>query len=110
MAKASTYGKMKRWDDAVRTYEEILDKVQGKRDGYESLAAHRIYYLLGTSNVERLQFAPAIDAFNHVASSHDASVNDKANAYLWLGKIYDSGGQRAEALQRYDAILALDCD
>src|SRR5262249_23600119 len=46
MAKASTYGKMKRWDDAVRTYEEILGKVQGKRDGYERLAAHRIYYLL----------------------------------------------------------------
>jgi len=110
MAKASTYGKMKRWDEAVRTYEEILAKVEGKKDGYERLAAHKIYYLLGTSNIERLQFAPAISAFGHVAKSKDAPVNDKANAYLWLGKIYDSGGQRQEALQQYDAILALDCD
>jgi len=27
-----------------------------------------------------------------------------------MGKIYDSGGQRAQALQQYDAILALNCD
>ena len=56
------------------------------------------------------QAAPAIDAFNHVATSKVAPVNDRANAYLWLGKIYDTGDQRSEALQQYDAILALDCD
>src|SRR5262249_46857540 len=35
LAEASTYGKMKRWDDAVRTYELILTKVEEKKDGYE---------------------------------------------------------------------------
>jgi len=110
MAKGSTYGKMKRWDDAVRTYEQILVKVAGKKDGYERLAAHKVYYLLGTSNVDRLQLDAAIDAFGHVAKSKNAPVNDKANAHLWMGKIYDTGGQRTEALQQYDAILTLDCD
>src|SRR5215510_5307260 len=110
MAKASTYGKMKRWDDAVQTYEQILAKVEGKKDGYERLAPHKVYYLLGTSNVERLQLGSAIDAFGHVAKSKDVPANDKANAYLSIGKIYDSGGQRTLALQQYDAILALDCD
>jgi len=110
MAEGSTYRKMKRWDDAVRTYEQILAKVEGRKDGYERLAAHKVYYLLGTSNVDRLQLDAAIDAFGHVVKSKDAPANDKANAHLWMGKIYDSGGQRTQALQEYDAILALDCD
>ena len=110
LAKASTYGKMKRWDDAARTYEEILAKAEGKKDGYERLAVHKVYFSLGTSNVERLQFNSAVDAFSHVVKSKDASANEKARAYLWMGKIYDSGGQRAEALHQYDVILALNCD
>ena len=63
LTKASTYGKMKRWDDAVHTYEQILAKVEGKKDGYDRLAPDKVYYALGTSNVERLQLNPAIDAF-----------------------------------------------
>ena len=110
LAKASTYGKMKRWDDAVGTYEQILSKVESKKDGYERLAVHKVYYSLGTSNVERAQLASAVDAFAHVTKSKDATVDDKASAFLWIGKIYDSGGQRPQALQQYDAILALDCD
>ena len=110
MAEASTYGKMKRWDDAVRTYELILGKVHGRKDGYEKLAANKVYYSLGTSNVERLQLDPALDAFRHVVGDKEASDDDKANSFLWMGKIYDSRAQREQALQQYDAILGLNCD
>jgi tetratricopeptide (TPR) repeat protein len=110
LGKASTYGKMKRWDDAVHTYEEILGKVQSKKDGYDRLAADRVYYSLGTSNIERLQMNSAIDAFEHVVKTKDAPPNEKANAYLWMGKIYDSSNDRTKALQQYDAVLALNCD
>jgi tetratricopeptide (TPR) repeat protein len=110
LAKASTYGKMKRWDDAVRTYEQILGKVEGKKDGYDRLAVHKVYYAIGTSNVDRLQFTAALDAFNHVVESKDASPNEKGNSHLWRGKILDSAGQRAEAMREYDAILVLNCD
>jgi len=110
LAKASIYGKMKRWDDAVETYHQILAKAEGKKDGYERLAPHKVYYSLGTSNMERYQFDTAVEAFSHVARNKDAPPDDRANAYLWMGKIYDSGGHRTEALQQYDAILALKCD
>jgi tetratricopeptide (TPR) repeat protein len=110
LAKASTYGKMKRWDDAVHTYEMILAKIESKKDGYDRLAADRVYYSLGTSNVERLQFDSAVDAFEHVVKINAAPPNEKANAYLWMGKIYDSGNDRSKALAQYDAILALNCD
>jgi tetratricopeptide (TPR) repeat protein len=110
LTKASTLGKMKRWDDAVRTYEQILAKVEGKKNGYDRLGADNVYYAIGTSNVERLQLNPALDAFTRVVKSKDAPVNEKANAYLWMGKIYDSRNERPQALQQYNAILALNCD
>jgi tetratricopeptide (TPR) repeat protein len=110
LAKASIYGKMKRWDEAVGTYRQILGKVEGKKDGYERLAPHKVYYLLATSNMERHEFNAAIDAFSHVAKSPLADPNQKANALLWMGKMYDTAGKRAEAIQQYDAILALNCD
>jgi tetratricopeptide (TPR) repeat protein len=110
LTKASTYGKMKRWDDAVRTYEDVLMKVENKRDGYDRLSAARLYYVLGTSNVERLQIQPALDAFGKVVNAKDAPVDEKANAYLWMGKIYDSANDRTQALRQYDSILALDCN
>ena len=110
LAKASTYGKMKRWDDAVQTYEQVLAKVEGKKDGYERLRPDKVYYALGTSNVERLQLNPALDAFTHVVKSTDALPDEKAGAYIWMGKIYDSRNERAQALQQYDAVLALNCD
>src|SRR5207244_1326369 len=90
--------------------EQILGKLEARKDGYERLFAYKVNYPIGTSNVERLQFDAAVDAFKHVVNSKDAPDNDKANAYLWIGKIYDTGGHRPEALQQYDAILRLNCD
>ncbi len=109
MAKASIYGKMKRWDDAVRAYEQVLAKLQGKKDGYERLRSDKVYYSLGTGNVERGQLDSAIDAFTHIVQSKDATPNEKGDAHLWLGRIYDSRKERPKALQQYDAILALNC-
>jgi tetratricopeptide (TPR) repeat protein len=85
-------------------------KVESKKDGYERLAAHKVYYSLGTSSMERHQFDDAIDAFGHVSKSKDADPNEKANALLWIGKMHDTAGRRDEAIQQYDAILALNCD
>ena len=61
MAKASTYGKMKRWDDAVQTYEQVLNKIQSKKDGYERVRVEKVYFSLATSNVERYQFETAVE-------------------------------------------------
>jgi len=110
LAKASTYGKMKRWDEAVKTYEQALAKIQSKKDGYERLRADKVYYALGTSNIELGQLSAAIDAFDQVVKSKGASLNEKAGAHLWMGKIYDSRNERPQALQHYDTILALNCD
>jgi len=110
LAQASIYGKMKRWDDALRTYQEVLAKVEAKKNGYERLAAYRVQHSLGTTNIERHQFESAIDNFDHVVKFKDSPPDAKASAHLWMGKIHDSAGRRAQALQQYDAILALNCN
>jgi len=110
LAKASVYGKMKDWDQAVQVYEQILAKAQAKKDGYDRLRSVRLYYLLADSNIQRQQFEKAVEEFSHVVASKDATPDEKANAYLWMGKIFDSKKERTKAIQQYDLVLGLDCD
>ena len=110
LSKGSIYGKMKKWDDALRTYEQVLAKVTKKEDGYDRLREAKVLYLIATANVERLQFETALTDFGRVISSKDATVDEKGNAYLWMGKIFDSKKDRPMALRQYDALLSLDCD
>jgi tetratricopeptide (TPR) repeat protein len=110
LAKASVYGKMKKWDEAVQTYEGILTKVHAKQDGYDQLREARVYSALGITNIDSMQFEKAGEEFARVVSSKDATPNEKANAYLWMGKIFDSKKDRMKAVQQYDLLLGLDCD
>jgi tetratricopeptide (TPR) repeat protein len=110
LAKASIYGKMKKWDEAVRVYEDILSKVHARKNGYDRLREARVYSALGTANIDRMQFEKAGEEFARVVSSKDATPNEKANAHLWIGKIFDSKKDRPKAVQQYDLLLGLDCD
>jgi tetratricopeptide (TPR) repeat protein len=110
LGKATTYGKMKKWDEAVKTYHEILAKVERKQDGYERLAPHKVYYSLGTSQMELHQFDEAMQSFDKVTRIKESPPDDKAGSHLWIGKMLDSSGRRAEALKHYDAVLAINCD
>lgn len=110
LSKGAVYGKMKKWDDALRTYEDVLAKVTGKVDGYDRLREAKVLYLIATTNVERLQFETALTGFGRVLSSKDSTADEKGNAHLWMGKIFDSKKDRAMALQQYNALLSLDCD
>ena len=109
LSKGSLYRKMQRWDDAERVYQQILTKIQAKKDGYDRLRQARVFYALGTSDIDGAQFEKAIDAFNHVVSTNDATQEEKARAYLWLGKLFDSKKDRTKALEQYDALLTLNC-
>jgi tetratricopeptide (TPR) repeat protein len=109
MDRAAVYGKMKNWPQAVGAYQHILSKVQAKQDGYDRLRAERVYAQIGNANVKQLKLDEAIAAFNEIVGSGKAGDDEKADAHLRIGKIYDSRSERAKAIKEYDAILKLTC-
>jgi tetratricopeptide (TPR) repeat protein len=109
MAEASVYGRMQKWDEADRIYEEVLEKILDKKDGYDRLRQARVYYALGANNIAGQQFEKAIDAFSHVVAVGDATEDEKGRAYLWLGKLFDSKKDRNKAVEQYDFLLTLNC-
>jgi len=109
LEKAAVYDKMKNFNAALVTYRHVLGKVQAKQDGYERLREERVYFGMGQSNVYSLQLDNAIDSFNHVVRSNNPMSGEKAEAHLWLGKIYDSRNERPRAVEQYNAVLKLDC-
>ena len=110
MTRASTYGKMKDWNQALVSYQKILAKIQAKQDGYDRMRAERVHLEIGVSDVNRLKNDEAIVAFNQVISGAKALDDEKADALIWLGKIYDSKKDRPKALEQYRAVLKLNCD
>ena len=110
MTRASIYGKMKNWDEAVKVYEHIGSKIRSKQDGYERLRQEIVYHEIGQAHVNRLKLNEAIEAFMRVVNGSNSTADEKADSHLWIGKIYDSTGQRAKAVEMYNAALKLDCN
>ncbi len=108
MSKASVYGKMKDWTQAIQVYQHILSRIQARQNGYDRLRPELVYGHLGVADVNQGRSDDAIAAFNKVVDSK-SDDNEKADAYLWLGKIYDSLNKREQATEQYNAILKLNC-
>lgn len=71
-------------------------------------------FKIGETNFRRfetegLSLDEAVDAFEKAIISDEAGNELEGRSHLWMGKIFDAGNQRAEALQQYKAVLALDC-
>ena len=109
LAQASTYNKMKRWDDADRIYQQVLTKIHSSTDGYDRVRVERVYYLLGNNDIQAEQFERAIEDFSRVTSGKNAAPDEKAGAHIWIGKILDSKRDRQQAVQQYEAVLGLNC-
>jgi len=110
MSKASIYGKMKKWDLATEVYSQVLQKDLARANGYERLRVSRVYSELGRTQIETHHEEDALVTYAKVAAHPDATQNERADAHLWMGKVFDVKKDRPSALQHYDAVLHLDCD
>ncbi len=110
LEQGGVHEKMKDWNGAVQVYQHVLSKIAAKQDGYERLREELVYRELGEANVNRLNLDEAIAAFNKVVTGAKATPAEKADAFIWLGKIYDSQNLRPKAVEQYRAVLKLDCD
>ena len=110
MSRASIFGKMKQWDQAALTYERIVQQIDSRTNGYERLRAAKVYSEMGRSQVELHREDTAVGSFSKVVDDKDATPNEKGDAHLWMGKVFDMTKDRTSALQHYDAVLGLNCD
>jgi tetratricopeptide (TPR) repeat protein len=110
MSKGSVYGKMNRWDLATKTYQEMSEKIATNKDGYERMRLERVYYELANSEFQGKKFDAATKTFALVVDEANSTANEKASAHLWMGRMADTGKDRATALQHYNAILELPAD
>jgi tetratricopeptide (TPR) repeat protein len=109
LAQASTYSKMKHFDEARRVYQGVLLKIQSNKDGYQRVRTEKVYYLLGIDDINSEQFDTAVEDFSRVTAGKNAIPDEKASAHLWIGKIFDSKKDRTRALEQYNAAALLNC-
>lgn len=109
LGQASIYRKMKRWDDAARIYQDVLARIQMKKDGYDRLRTSSVNYLVAINDLDSYQFEKAANDFGLVTRDGVATPDEKARAHIGIGKILDTKKDRAGALAHYDAVLALNC-
>jgi tetratricopeptide (TPR) repeat protein len=109
MSKASIYGKMGNWNEAVAVYGQVLEKIRTKQNGYERLREERMYYEIAKGNIYRGKPEDSIAQFTRVVSSSNSTPDEKADSYIWLGKIFDSQRLHPKALEQYRAVLNLNC-
>jgi tetratricopeptide (TPR) repeat protein len=111
MSRAQILRKMGKFDRANETYLSILRKVNSKTDGYERLRVAKVYYDLGKSQTEQGNFDAVFASFSRIVDpASDATPNERADAHVWMGMILDSQKKRAEALEHYNAVMALNCN
>jgi hypothetical protein len=108
-AEAATYGKLKRYDEARRIYFGILENIQSKSDGYDRVRAEKVYYLLGIDDFQTGLFDMALENLSRVTAGKNATLDEKAGAHLWIGKIFDSRKDRTHAVEEYRAAVSLNC-
>lgn len=93
--KGVYYAEVKEYDNAIRQFDECI-----KRDWKMTDA----YIEKGIILFERNNYAEAIKVFNMAITVS----NTDADAYYWLGRCYESTGDRQQALTNYERAYALD--
>lgn len=105
---ASVYQRLEDWDNAIRTYRSILDKVRTRKDGYDRLDPEPVQFKVGEAYMHAGRYEDGREAFLELTRSPSLEDDLESRTRLWLGKIYDSEGRRAEAIEQYDRVLTLD--
>ncbi|MCI0336437.1 MAG: DUF3808 domain-containing protein [Acidobacteria bacterium] len=100
LEKAYTLVTLKRPEDAYKAFEEVLN------DPAAAPAADLVHYQYAEALALNKEFQRAAEHFLAVQKSNGADTNLATVALLRAAQIYDLGGQRADAIAQYRAVLA----
>ncbi len=103
----AVYQRLEDWDNAIRTYRSVIEKVRSGRNGYGRLDPEPVMFKVAEAYMHAGRYEEGRTAFLDLAASEDIDVELEARTRLWLGKIFDSQGRRTEAMEQYNRVLGL---
>ncbi|HZC44286.1 MAG TPA: hypothetical protein VE195_08930 [Acidobacteriaceae bacterium] len=95
---------------AIAAYEALLQRATEPGDYYPDAHLELAFYGLGEAARGQRHIEEAASAYASATTQPTASPLMKRRAHLAAGEMLDLLGQRAQAKQQYDAVLALGTD
>ena len=95
---------------AVAAYQAMLQRAIAPGGYYPDAHLEMAFYGLGEAERGQRHIQEAANAYQSATTQSTASPLMKRRAHLAAGEMFDLLGQRAEAKQQYDAVLALGTD
>ena len=95
---------------AIAAYQSLLQRATAPGGYYPDAHLEMAYYGLGEAARGQRQLQEAASAYQSATMQSTASPLMKRRAHLGAGEMFDLLGQRAQAKQQYDAVLALGAD
>lgn len=95
---------------AVAAYQAMLQRATAPGGYYPDAHLEMAYYGLGEAARGQRHIQEAASAYENATRQATASPLMKRRAHLAAGEMLDLLGQRAQARQQYDAVLALGTD
>ena len=95
---------------AVAAYQAMLQRATAPGGYYPDPHLEMAYYGLGEAARGQRHIQEAASAYESATTQSTASPLMKRRAHLAAGEMFDLLGQRAQAKQQYDAVLALGAD
>lgn len=99
---------MRRADAALTIYQDVLRKVENRRDRYERLEKATVLNRLGAAFRQKGDMQASIRRFEQALAEPNPSVHAQVVSFLELGKTYDVMGQRDRAVKQYQQVLGLE--
>jgi hypothetical protein len=95
---------------AIAAYEALLQRAKAPGGYYPDAHLEMAFYGLGEATRGQRQIEEAAKAYQSATSQPTATPLMKRRAHLAAGEMFDLLGQRVQAKQQYDAVLALGTD
>jgi tetratricopeptide (TPR) repeat protein len=95
---------------AIAAYQALLQRATAPGGYYPDVHLEMAFYGLGEAARGQRHIQEAASAYESATVQPTATPLMKRRAHLGAGEMYDLLGQRAQAKQQYDAVLALGID
>ncbi|MBZ5496736.1 MAG: tetratricopeptide repeat protein [Acidobacteriia bacterium] len=94
-------------DQAVSEYLEVVHQAETGKPNYSMLPLATFRYTLGNKLFKMGRLAAAEDQLRKSIANSNTPEREQALSQLRLGQVLDLQGKRAEAVQRYQAVLKM---